>query len=887
MRFTITLLFALGFTAYLSAQQNFDVAVENNFFDPENLTINVGDTVTWINGGGFHNVNGTLNTYPDNPEGFGNGGAASGDWTYQRVFTQAGTYDYQCDPHAGLGMVGTITVEPTTSSETQLILTAVFDGPLPGGLPKGVELYAIGDVPDLSQYGIGSANNGSGSDGEEYTFPAGSLDQGDVIFLTADEEGGFVDFFGFEPDYIDEMDGSVNVNGNDAIELFFNGEVVDVFGDIDTDGSGEPWEYEDGWAYRVNGTGPDGTTFVLDNWTFSGPDALDGETTNATAAVPIPIFTYTPTGMATIAANNDIATTEQDMAVTLDVLANDQTPNGLSSIGLTTMPANGMAAVNADNTITYTPDDGFCGGDDSFEYEICDSDACDTATVTVTVNCPTSYPLYSIGEVTTVDADGAGDSLGVSCELRGTVHGVNLREDGLQFTIIDDNNDGIGVFSGNMDFGYTVTEGDNVAVQGEIGQFSGLLQIGADTVMMMSEGNALQTPTVITELSEATESQLVTIENVSLVDPNEWGGGFSGFNVDVTDGTNTITVRIDDNVDLFDMPAPTGTFNVTGIGGQFDSDAPFDEGYQLLPRYMEDIDPYNTGGGSDYPAYDVGQVNTVDADGVADSLGVSCEIAGIVYGVNLRGNGLQFTLIDDDGDGIGVFNNSDDFGYTVTEGDELVLRGEISQFNGLTQIFVEELEEISNDNALLPAADVTELDESTESQLVRLTDITLVDPNAWDNSGASFNVDVTDGSNTYTVRVDNSTTLAGTTGPGDEPFNLTGIGGQFDPDEPFLEGYQLLPRYEEDLDIISNTLDQTLGAAIEVFPNPASGRVHVNLGQAVQLLSLRNALGQEVQRLTQVQPGVHAITLRNLSPGLYTLVFRNGNSLWTEKLIVR
>ena len=886
MRLTITLLFTLCFTVYLSAQQNIMVEVQNNFYAPADITINVGDTVTWVNGGGFHNVNGTLNTYPGNPEGFGNGGASNGDWTYEYVFTQPGTYDYQCDPHVNLGMVGTITVEQATSSATQLILTAIYDGPLPGGLPKGVELYAIGDVPDLSQYGIGSATNGGGSDGEEYTFPAGSLDQGDFIYLT-DEEGGFLDFFGFEPDYVDDMNGSVSINGNDAIELFFNGEVVDVFGDIDTDGSGEPWDYQDGWAYRVSGTGPDGTTFVLDNWSFSGPDALDGETTNATAAVPIPIFTYTPTGMATIAANNDIATVEQDMAVTIDVLANDQTPNGLVSIGLTTMPANGMAAVNADNTVTYTPDDGFCGGDDSFDYEICDSDACDTATVTVTVNCPSDYPAYTISEVTTVDNDGVGDSLDVSCELRGIVYGVNLRTDGVQFTIIDGNNDGIGVFSGNMDFGYTVTEGDEVAVQGVISQFNGLLQIAADDIMLMSEGNTLQTPTVITELSEATESQLVTIENVSLVDPSAWGDGFSGFNVDVTDGSNTITVRIDDDVDLFDMPAPTGTFNVTGIGGQFDPDAPFDEGYQLLPRYMEDIDPYNTGGGVDYPAYDIGQVNTVDADGVADSLAVSCEITGIVYGVNLRGNGLQFTLIDEDGDGIGVFNNSDDFGYTVTEGDKLVLRGEISQFNGLTQIFVEELEVVSNDNALLPATDVSTLDESTESQLVRLADVTLVDPTAWDDSGASFNVDVTDGSNTFTVRVDNSTTLAGTTGPGGEPFNLTGIGGQFDPDEPFLEGYQLLPRYAEDLDIISNTLDQTLGAAIEVFPNPASERVHINLGQAVQLLSLRNALGQEVQRLTQVQPGGHAITLRNLSPGLYTLAFRNGNSLWTEKLIVR
>ena len=80
---------------------------------------------------------------------------------------------------------------------------------------------------------------------------------------------------------------------------------------------------------------------------------------------------------------------------------------------------------------------------------------------------------------------------------------------------------------------------------------------------------------------------------MSLVDPAMWSPGGSGFTVQVTDGANTFDVRIDNDVDLFNLPAPTGTFSVTGIGGQFDSSSPYDGGYQLLPRYMEDIDPYS------------------------------------------------------------------------------------------------------------------------------------------------------------------------------------------------------------------------------------------------------------------------------------------------------
>ena len=37
-----------------------------------------------------------------------------------------------------------------------MILTGVLDGPLPGGLPKAIEIYVINDIPDISTYGIES-----------------------------------------------------------------------------------------------------------------------------------------------------------------------------------------------------------------------------------------------------------------------------------------------------------------------------------------------------------------------------------------------------------------------------------------------------------------------------------------------------------------------------------------------------------------------------------------------------------------------------------------------------------------------------------------------------------------------------------------------------------
>jgi hypothetical protein len=176
----------------------------------------------------------------------------------------------------------------TSAFSQDLVITGVVDGPLTGGVPKAIEIYVINNVADLSNCGVGSANNGGGSDGEEFTFPAVPASAGSFIYV-ASEATGFIDFFGFSPDF---TSGAASINGDDAIELFCGGAVIDVFGDINVDGTGQPWDYLDGWVYRVNSTGPDGAVFNIANWIFSGINALDGETSNGTAATPFPIGSY-------------------------------------------------------------------------------------------------------------------------------------------------------------------------------------------------------------------------------------------------------------------------------------------------------------------------------------------------------------------------------------------------------------------------------------------------------------------------------------------------------------------------------------------------------------------------------------------------------------------
>ena len=108
-------------------------------------------------------------------------------------------------------------------------------------------------------------------------------------------------FLGFEPDHINF---AANINGDDAIELFCGGVVIDVFGLVDVDGSGQPWEYTDGWAYRNSGAIPNFGLFDNSNWSFSGINVLDGEDDNGSAAIPFPIGTFLHTDFSPICADS-------------------------------------------------------------------------------------------------------------------------------------------------------------------------------------------------------------------------------------------------------------------------------------------------------------------------------------------------------------------------------------------------------------------------------------------------------------------------------------------------------------------------------------------------------------------------------------------------------
>ena len=127
-----------GGGATARAAANVTITARDFFWSPDSVTIQVGDTVTWTNEQGFHNV--LLGDSRLNQPGFPSDPA----WNPppQRTFTEPGSYTFVCEVHPG--MTGTVNVaggEPTpTPTPTPTPPPAV---PPPGGAPSDTTAPSI------------------------------------------------------------------------------------------------------------------------------------------------------------------------------------------------------------------------------------------------------------------------------------------------------------------------------------------------------------------------------------------------------------------------------------------------------------------------------------------------------------------------------------------------------------------------------------------------------------------------------------------------------------------------------------------------------------------------------------------------------------------------
>ena len=123
--------------------------------------------------------------------------------------------------------------------------------------------------------------------------------------------------------------------------------------------------------------------------------------------------------------------------------------------------------------------------------------------------------------------------------------------------------------------------------------------------------------------------------------------------------------------------------------------------------------------------------------------------------------------------------------------------------------------------------------------------------------------------------------------PGDASsvFNLTGIGGQFDNTSPFDGGYQLLPRFESDFDIITST-HNVLASQIEIFPNPTSDVLNVKSDVDLDAIQIVDVLGRLIID-REVSSGRIDIDVSQLEAGLYHVRCIKDDAQLTMYLVVQ
>ena len=292
---------------------------------------------------------------------------------------------------------------------------------------------------------------------------------------------------------------------------------------------------------------------------------------------------------------------------------------------------------------------------------------------------------------------------------------------------------------------------------------------------------------------------------------------------------------------------------------------------------------------NDNPFYPIKFASKINSLGIPDSNNVKVQVQGIVYGINYRPAGLQFTVRDSTG-GMGVFNPVGNFGYEVIEGDEILVSGTVSHFRGLTQLILIDTVLKINGNLLLKSpVEVYHLDEFSESNLVKIRGLSWAQPKPakWlANSTYKF----TNAKDTFLVKIDGDINLAETATPMYEMLNITGIGSQVSTFSigPFLDGYLLYPRYSSDIEKqeIQTSLQKIQTNFASVYPNPSNGNFEIISHKPINAIGIISAMGETI--LNSKIPNMIQKSLNlNLPKGIYLLKIVSENDIVYKRIMIK
>jgi len=195
------------------------------------------------------------------------------------------------------------------------------------------------------------------------------------------------------------------------------------------------------------------------------------------------------------------------------------------------------------------------------------------------------------------------DSNGIPLMLGQTVTISGIVTVGNQFGIngpgnVQDATGGITIYG--KSFANSVKIGDSVTVTGVVDLYNGLTELKVtdlSQVIVHSPGHSVE-PLIVTLADiknqdfsnvEELEGSLVRINNVTIDGSGFFDGGTSGKNYNISDSTASLQMRIDESVNIVGTAIPGIPVDIIAVVGQYDRNQPYEAGYQILPRKIEDI----------------------------------------------------------------------------------------------------------------------------------------------------------------------------------------------------------------------------------------------------------------------------------------------------------
>jgi len=160
------------------------------YFSPSAITIKAGDSITWVNQGGSHNVTADDGSFRCahgcDGDGHGGDGTVSPGWTFTLKFNTPGTIGYHCQMHGspGGGMYGTITVQPAPPP------------PTPGTLRFSQSAYSVSEATANATITVSRVSGDDGAASVNWQAAAGTATAGSDftaasgVLNWADKDGG-------------------------------------------------------------------------------------------------------------------------------------------------------------------------------------------------------------------------------------------------------------------------------------------------------------------------------------------------------------------------------------------------------------------------------------------------------------------------------------------------------------------------------------------------------------------------------------------------------------------------------------------------------------------------------------------------------------------------